>query len=426
MRWVDDDFEALKQLLTAWKKKSAPRYAELIERVSKPLAAQRPPLTGSSQLKAWLERAASGDPRDVPVLLAELRSGTSKAITQKLKALESWPADPRIRAALLGAVEKPLLPGRAGRGVTLAVLAQLERSTDPLVLSTLVAWRDGEPGYVSARLRGLSAAVLRQFEATATRLEQKKLRAAVLSPAEVKWCDALEAQLAKPVPALVDGAALLRGVYEHPDSDDARSVYADWLSERGEARGEFIALQLQRARTGAAPTPREAQLERTWARAWLGEAQEVILKRDLVYRRGFLAECAVDLKYDEQERFIGDPIFSTVEIFDVRSGHDGIAALALHPTCRAVWGMVGFTGELPELTRPLRLLGLRYFDADASDSLAELAKLQPGLEELRLDAQPRSLTPVCAFARAHPTLQRLVVGDDTFTRADRFKLAKAR
>ena len=37
---------------------------------------------------------------------------------------------------------------------------------------------------------------------------------------------------------------LLRGVLDNPDDDTARLVYADWMTENGQAdRGEFIRVQ---------------------------------------------------------------------------------------------------------------------------------------------------------------------------------------
>lgn len=44
-----------------------------------------------------------------------------------------------------------------------------------------------------------------------------------------------------------DGDALLRAVLEHPEDASARAVYADWLQEKGDPRGELIALETQRA-----------------------------------------------------------------------------------------------------------------------------------------------------------------------------------
>src|SRR5206468_3722921 len=44
-------------------------------------------------------------------------------------------------------------------------------------------------------------------------------------------------------PAMSDRAAFLRAICERPDEDGPRLVYADWLEERGDPRGEFIRVQ---------------------------------------------------------------------------------------------------------------------------------------------------------------------------------------
>jgi uncharacterized protein (TIGR02996 family) len=41
---------------------------------------------------------------------------------------------------------------------------------------------------------------------------------------------------------------LFEEVLAHPHSDDPRRIYADWLSERGDPRGEFVAVQCELAR----------------------------------------------------------------------------------------------------------------------------------------------------------------------------------
>jgi uncharacterized protein (TIGR02996 family) len=38
--------------------------------------------------------------------------------------------------------------------------------------------------------------------------------------------------------------AFLRGIRAHPGDDALRLVYADWLEERGDLRGNFLRLQL--------------------------------------------------------------------------------------------------------------------------------------------------------------------------------------
>jgi uncharacterized protein (TIGR02996 family) len=54
---------------------------------------------------------------------------------------------------------------------------------------------------------------------------------------------------------------LLDEVLAHPDDDGPRRVYADWLSERGDPRGELIAVQCELARRDATdPARRELEL----------------------------------------------------------------------------------------------------------------------------------------------------------------------
>ncbi len=54
-----------------------------------------------------------------------------------------------------------------------------------------------------------------------------------------------------PKPARRDGEALLAAVLEHPEEDAPRLVYADWLTEQGDPRGELIAVQCRLARLPA-------------------------------------------------------------------------------------------------------------------------------------------------------------------------------
>jgi uncharacterized protein (TIGR02996 family) len=58
--------------------------------------------------------------------------------------------------------------------------------------------------------------------------------------------------------------AFVRGILDNPEDDSLRLVYADWLEERGDPRGEFIRVQCCLA--GMAPDdPRHAGLEsREW------------------------------------------------------------------------------------------------------------------------------------------------------------------
>lgn len=87
---------------------------------------------------------------------------------------------------------------------------------------------------------------------------------------------------------------LRAAVWEAPHSDDAsRMVYADYLQDRGDPRGELVALQVTRARTGEPASDREHQLVR---RIGPDCAQPLTpyLAPGLVLERGFVAKCTVN------------------------------------------------------------------------------------------------------------------------------------
>jgi uncharacterized protein (TIGR02996 family) len=115
-------------------------------------------------------------------------------------------------------------------------------------------------------------------------------------------------------------ARLLEAVYASPDDDAPRQVYADWLQERGDPRGELIALQLANTRTKKAMR-RERQLIRHHRASWLGPLWEVVHRGacfgddrmyDLRFERGFLDEAATSFRTKARVPGIGDPRWSTV------------------------------------------------------------------------------------------------------------------
>jgi uncharacterized protein (TIGR02996 family) len=85
---------------------------------------------------------------------------------------------------------------------------------------------------------------------------------------------------------------LLHRIHQHPDDDDARQVYADWLLQQGDPRGELIALQL-------APSPSRESRRRAEAllaahgKRWLGALAPLVWwsgERGVVWERGFPVE----------------------------------------------------------------------------------------------------------------------------------------
>jgi uncharacterized protein (TIGR02996 family) len=86
--------------------------------------------------------------------------------------------------------------------------------------------------------------------------------------------------------------AFLRTIRERPDDDGPRLVYADWLEEHGDPRGEFIRIQCQLAKlppwdpSRSALEEREADLLAVHDYDWLGRPPRWMTHWE--FRRGFV------------------------------------------------------------------------------------------------------------------------------------------
>ncbi len=88
------------------------------------------------------------------------------------------------------------------------------------------------------------------------------------------------------------GDRLLRSVCARPDDDDLRRIWADWLLEHGDPRGEFV--QLQSAplplQTGATLARERELLDAHWER-WLGPLSSRVGYHE--WDRGLLVGCTL-------------------------------------------------------------------------------------------------------------------------------------
>src|SRR5437867_9522836 len=84
----------------------------------------------------------------------------------------------------------------------------------------------------------------------------------------------------------------LRAIIEEPDDVGLRLIYADWLEERGDPRGEFIRVQCQLEETDEYDPhwtelkARERELLAVHERKWLGALDGRVWK--WTFRRGFV------------------------------------------------------------------------------------------------------------------------------------------
>jgi uncharacterized protein (TIGR02996 family) len=88
--------------------------------------------------------------------------------------------------------------------------------------------------------------------------------------------------LPEPAPLGPGALAFLQAIKEKPDDDAARLIFADWLEERGDARGELIRVQVEIAAMkreqpqGWGPLrSRERKLRRQYGKSWLGPLHDL-------------------------------------------------------------------------------------------------------------------------------------------------------
>src|SRR5262249_37183185 len=116
---------------------------------------------------------------------------------------------------------------------------------------------------------------------------------------------------------------LLAAVYASPSDDGPRSVYADWLLERNDPRGEFIALQLASESRQLTKKERARQQELLVAhrREWLGPLATLPIR--IGFDRGF--PCWFDWHEDLEPP--DDPRWSTCESAQRMPPPSGMRAL---------------------------------------------------------------------------------------------------
>jgi uncharacterized protein (TIGR02996 family) len=64
--------------------------------------------------------------------------------------------------------------------------------------------------------------------------------------------------------SMSDGAGFLRAIQKNPEDEAARLVYADWLEERGDIRGEYLRLEHQLVQTPLRLAQLQGQIDPTW------------------------------------------------------------------------------------------------------------------------------------------------------------------
>lgn len=179
------------------------------------------------------------------------------------------------------------------------------------------------------------------------------------------------------------GEALLAAIYEEPDDDSRRLVYADWLLERDpdDPRGRLIAVQIHRE-TKRAGTPGAGVVKALddlrvtrHARDWYAPILRAVEFSSMVFERGFLARGAIahDLKGP-----------GTAALFE-----------------RVEWGTVRELRLAPAFQYTTAMRALRSMTNVASAQLRQLADVPvlPRLEHLEAVLDERSDALLALLAR---------------------------
>jgi uncharacterized protein (TIGR02996 family) len=324
-----DDPAALRALLDAWRSTRSPEIAVLVERISERYGSQLPPIDGTSRAETqemWLGVCGEQRACDLPRLLVSITAtqGRSTDALARVNALASWPSDPRTAAAALAVIEKPSFYASSTRPFWKAMIALVVDHQDPRAIDGLDAL--AKRFRVTSTYQNLSSTnawFKNQLKTAANQLRDRAPAPSELDTATKKVCNAI-------VSMLETEDALLVEIYAHPDDDQPREVYADLLQQRGDPRGDFIALQL------AGNTKRAAELLAQYARTWLGPLSQLLFIDECVFERGFLARARLydDTRPSDLDPVVGHRLWSTVTHVDLGDMTQTPEKLLAHPVLK--------------------------------------------------------------------------------------------
>ena len=319
---------ALDHLLEAWADSRAPSIADAIDLLSKDIDRTLFSIADErirSFDQAWHTIADLRRAADMSRLLFDFDRPPAALVLERVRHLETRPHDPRTADALMRLFEAGSFRTGPGKKIWTALFKMLTRIGDPRIEKRLRAYRPEDSSFGNT-VRKRTSALLQTLEKPRPLSDQETSALVAINTmcnAALKRPPATESEIFDGWSAPSQGQAsgdksalqLLSAIYEAPDDDTPRQIYADWLLERGDVRGEFIALQLQRHQ-GRPQAKRERALLREHVRSWLGALEPVIDPRFAVFERGFLWRCRVRFKTEAQRKLIGLRDWGTVGRID--------------------------------------------------------------------------------------------------------------
>jgi uncharacterized protein (TIGR02996 family) len=306
----------------AWRACRAPELAALVERAAERFTALELPSskTPKAFMEPWLERARQREPYEGRKLLRVLDElararGGSHVFAACLDELVSEADDPSLT---LPACDLLGLPGGWGKVLT-RLFTIIEKSGDPRALEALNALMADAKQDPEARGVPTSQQLVERIPTTLARLAKRvppelpALDPAIRARAR-EALGLLERDVREPVnersgePTTED--ALFAAVLADLDDHAARAVWADALQQRGDPRGDLIALQ--GAGTPAAAKKAEKLIKAHW-RTWVGPLAPAIVASSVAFDRGLLDACTTDVRRKAvADAIFGHPLWATV------------------------------------------------------------------------------------------------------------------
>src|SRR5688572_3877052 len=234
----------LGQLLALWRTARDPDLARVIERVS-PRASGPAVTGGSSVAKAVAKRIANADETDVgPILelaLTQVRT-FPRAYRYVVQLAGAVAPDPRIASALASLIESCPWAGVNGalQGDVVEALGAIDDPRYRRLILDAAAALEPQRGRIRKYRRDLDTLV--EVATAIEKLRPPKQPAGL--PAAIEAIDRALADTARAKKQASKNAdELFAAVYADPADTSLRLVLADALQEKGDPRGEFIALQ---------------------------------------------------------------------------------------------------------------------------------------------------------------------------------------
>lgn len=309
--------EAYESVREAWRAWRAPALASLVERAAERLAPELSFPTKLSALQsAWLEAARTRVPAQTRALLQSLdplvQARKGSVLAACLDELMSTSLDPSITrplVALAAADGGTVNFGPWGKVLT-RVFRLLEGTGDPRAAPALEE-------IVAQIEAGSSSRTPSTDELLKKRLP--KLIAALHvhgAPALPQELDArvsgllqrLDQPLTEAIAERPDERVedqLYEAVLRDPSDEGVRAVWADALQQRGDPRGELVALQAAGVSTPKVRKVIESLVKKHW-RSWVGPLAPAIVPSTVRFDRGLLASCETDVR----RKGAADAVFS--------------------------------------------------------------------------------------------------------------------